>query len=109
MSKALKQISLTIDDLELFKIARNSKIPAVKGGYHSAKKNFDIVRAFMNGYNVGFKMEPRFIAIDMDEDESKGYHGIQIINELEKELGMLPSTYTQRTPRGGLHKVYLAD
>ena len=109
MSEKLKSLILTTDDLELFKIARNSKIPAVKGGFYSAKKYFDVVRAYVLGYNVGFKMGPTFIGIDMDEDESKNYHGIQVINELEKELGPLPATYTQRTPRGGLHKIYLTE
>ena len=109
MDKVLNTIVLTTDDLELFRIVKNGKIPAVKGGFYSATKNFDVIRAYMHGFNVGFKMGPQFIGIDMDEDENKGYHGIQVITELEKKLGKLPTTYTQLTPRGGLHKVYLAD
>ena len=105
----IKTCILTIDDLELFKVIPNGKRPAVKGGFYSAKKNFDVVRAYMHGFNVGFRMEPMFIAIDMDEDDTKGYHGIQVIDELEKKLGQLPQTYTQETPRGGIHKIYLAS
>lgn len=109
MIKKLQSLVLTTEDLELFKIARNSKIPAVKGGFYAATKGFDVVTTYTHGYNVGFKMGPTFIGIDMDEDESKSYHGILVINELEKKLGLLPSTYTQKTPRGGLHKIYLAE
>lgn len=96
-------------DLLLFKCQKNGKAPAISTGYKGATKNFDIKGTLIDGYNIGLPMEPNgLIGIDMDVDISKGYNGIETIKELERELGELPSTYTQQTPRGGVHKVYFA-
>ncbi|MCM1266236.1 MAG: bifunctional DNA primase/polymerase [Candidatus Gastranaerophilales bacterium] len=108
-NNALEKIVLSIDELAFFKVKPNDKQPACRNGFHDAKVGFDIVGTFAQGYNVGFAMESNgLIALDMDEDSEKGYEGIKVIQELEKELGALPLTYTQKTPRGGLHKVFLA-
>ena len=106
---ASEKIVLPINKLAFFKVRPNDKRPACKSGYLEAKEGFDIERTLVQGYNIGFAMKPNdLIAIDMDEDKTKGYEGIKVIQELEKELGPLPQTYTQRTPRGGLHKIFLA-
>ena len=106
----IKKVILSIDELAFFKVKPNDKKPATLRGFHDAKVGFDIAGCFAQGYNVGFAMEPNgLIAIDMDEDLEKGYEGIKVIQELEKELGALPQTYTQKTPRGGLHKIFLAN
>lgn len=108
-NNALEKIVLSIDELAFFKVKPNDKKPASLNGFHDAKVGFDVAGTLAQGYNVGFAMEPNgLIAIDMDEDFEKGYEGIKVIQELEKELGALPPTYTQKTPRGGLHKVFLA-
>ena len=108
MENSIEKVVLAVQDLELFRVKPNDKRPAVKGGFYAGKKGFDVARTLALGYNIGFKMEPNFVGIDMDEDPEKGYEGIKVIQNLEKELGSLPQTYTQRTPRGGLHKVFLA-
>lgn len=108
MSNLLDKIVLPIEKLTFIRIIPNGKKPAEKHGFKDGKVGFDVARTLASCYNVGFVMEPNFIAIDMDEDSEKGYEGIKVIENLEKELGKLPSTYTQRTPRGGLHKVFLA-
>lgn len=108
MSNLLDEIVLPIEKLAFIRIISNGKRPAEKHGFKDGKVSFDVASTLASGYNVGFVMEPNFIAIDMDEDSEKGYEGIKVIKNLEKELGNLPSTYTQRTPRGGLHKVFLS-
>ncbi len=108
MSETLETIVLPIDELAFFRVKPNDKKPANRNGFKGATTGFDIVGTLALGYNVGFSMEPNFICIDMDEDSEKGYEGIKVIENLEKEIGALPRTYTQRTPRGGLHKVFLA-
>lgn len=108
MSKPLDKIVLPIEKLAFIKVIPNGKRPAEKHGFKDGQTGFDVAGTLASGYNLGFVMEPDFIAIDMDEDAEKGYEGIKVIENLEKELGNLPSTYTQRTPRGGLHKVFLA-
>lgn len=109
MSENLITKVLSIDELMFFRVKANEKRPATLHGYKDAKIGFDIASTLKNGDNVGFVMEPRFLCIDMDEDKEKGYEGIKVIQELEKVLGKLPRTYTQRTPRMGLHKVFLSD
>lgn len=108
MSNLLDKVVLPIENLTFIKIRPNEKRPAERHGFKDGKVGFDVVRTLACGYNVGFVMEPNFIAIDMDEDSEKGYEGIKVIENLENKLGKLPSTYTQKTPRGGLHKVFLA-
>lgn len=108
MSEPLDKIVLPIEKLAFIKVISNGKRPAEKHGFKDGQTGFDVAGTLASGYNLGFVMEPDFIAIDMDEDAEKGYEGIKVIENLEKELGNLPSTYTQRTPRGGLHKVFLA-
>lgn len=108
MSELIDKIVLPIEKLPFIKVVSNGKRPAEKHGFKDGKIGFDVARTLASGYNVGFVMEPDFVAIDMDEDIEKGYQGIKVIEELEKELGKLPPTYTQRTPRGGLHKVFLS-
>ena len=106
---AMEKVVCVIHELAFFRVRSNEKRPDTPNGYHDAKVGFDITGTLARGYNVGFVMEPNgLITIDMDEDSAKGYEGIKVIQKLEKELGVLPQTYTQRTPRGGLHKVFLA-
>lgn len=47
-----------------------------------------------------------YICIDCDVDEQKAYNGLKTLEEKEKELGKLPTTLTQTTPRGGKHFIF---
>lgn len=95
--------------LLLFRCQNNGKAPKILGGYKGATKNFDIAGTLASGDNLGFPMSLNYlVGIDMDVDATKGYNGIETIKNLEQELGELPPTYTQITPRKGQHKVYFA-
>ena len=88
----------------LFKCKHNSKEPATKHGYHDSEFNADYVKWVEQGYNIGIDCKKsEVIVFDLDVDEERGLNGIEAIHELEKELGDLPQTLTQTTPRGGKH------
>lgn len=94
------------EDLKIFPCLSNQKIPATINGFKDAGF-FNINELIKAGYNIGLPMASNnLIAIDMDYDEARGLNGSQRIAELEKELGTLTNTYTQATPRGGVHKVF---
>jgi len=107
--KPLFNLAVKPQDLLLFKCQNNGKAPKILNGYKGATRNFDRTGILASGDNLGLPMAPnQLIGIDMDFDSNKGYNGMETIKNLEQELGELPPTYTQITPRGGLHKVYLA-
>lgn len=94
-------------ELLMFLCKKDRKEPDNIAGYKGAIANFNMAGALAAGYNLGLPMAPnQLVGIDMDVDVIKGYNGIETIKKLEQELGPLPRTYTQVTPRGGLHKVY---
>lgn len=87
----------------------NSKIPATKNGFKDAQFGQDVQQIVDCGYNVGLACAmSNLIVIDCDIDETKGYNGVQVLTEKEKELGKLPKTLTQKTPRGGRHFIFSA-
>ena len=45
-------------------------------------------------------------ALDIDRDEAKGLDGYASLAKLEAAHGQLPETVTQRTPRGGEHRLF---
>lgn len=97
----------TLSELYLFACKSNSKVPAAKFGYKSATQGFNIQEACERGLNIGLALEPSgLIAIDMDVESERNLNGVATIAKLEKELGELPATLTQVTPRGGIHKIY---
>lgn len=109
MDTLLSSLDFGMNELAFCRVLPNKKEPADKNGYKTCRTNFDVSGVLKTGFNVGLPLAVnRLIAIDMDVDPTKGYDGISVIAELEKTLGKLPQTYTQRTPRGGLHKVFLA-
>ena len=92
-----------------FAIKGNTKIPATKNGFKDAKFGHDVQKLIMQGNNIGLACAmSNLIVIDCDVDEAKGYNGLQVLAEKENELGQLPKTLTQKTPRGGKHFIFSA-
>ncbi len=44
--------------------------------------------------------------LDIDRDEGKGLDGFAALDAMEAAHGPLPATWTQRTPRGGEHRLF---
>ena len=97
-------------DFALFPCKNNEKIPATSHGYYDAKFNFDIKKHYAQGYNIALACaKSNLIVLDCDVDESKGYNGLETLQQLEVQLGKLPKTLTQSTPRGGRHYIFSAN
>jgi hypothetical protein len=96
----LKQLALIV-------CKRNSKQPATKNGLHDARFGVDVEGPQAAGFNVGLACKSSgFITLDLDVDDERGLNGIGTIRELELELGQLPKTLTQITPRTGRHLIF---
>lgn len=97
-------------DFALFPCKSNEKIPATSHGYYDAKVNFDIKKHRAQGYNIALACaKSNLIVLDCDVDEAKGYNGLETLQQLEAQLGILPKTLTQSTPRGGRHYIFSAN
>ena len=104
---SLEDLLLNWMDFAVFPCKPNTKIPATKNGFKDAKFNQDVMQIAKQGYNIGLALSmSNLICLDCDVDESKGYNGLQTLAEKEKELGKLPETLTQETPRGGKHYIF---
>lgn len=98
---------LLLEQLYIFPCKYNTKQPATEHGYKDAELGQNAGLLFAQGYNIGIACEPSgIIVIDCDIDESKDYDGIKTLREKEEELGKLPVTLTQESPRGGRHFIY---
>lgn len=92
-----------------FPCLANAKIPATKNGFKNASYNNDVQNLVASGYNVALACAlSNLIVIDCDVDELKNYNGLKTLAEKEQELGELPKTLTQKTPRGGRHFIFSA-
>lgn len=91
----------------LFRCKQNQKVPATKHGYYDARKNLDINELIKPNFNVAIACRlSNIFVLDLDVDLKKGLNGIETIANLEIQLGKLPLTLTQTTPRGGLHFIF---
>ncbi len=85
----------------------NSKQPATRNGFKDAQFGQDVATIVQHGFNVGLScITSGLIVIDCDIDEVRGYNGLANLEQLESELGKLPKTLTQQTPRGGKHFIF---
>ena len=89
----------------------NSKVPCTKHGLKEAKSGQNILDFINAGKNIGLCCaDSGLIAIDYDIYKEKAAGGIAtLLQEKEEELGKLPLTLTQETPRGGKHYIYSSE
>lgn len=93
--------------LALFKCKPNQKIPDTRHGYLDAKKGVSIKELTQHHNNVAIAcITSGIFVLDLDVDETRGLNGIKTILKFEEELGKLPLTLTQSTPRGGIHLIF---
>lgn len=96
-------------DFALFPCKNNEKIPATSHGYYDAEFNFDIEKHYAQGFNIALACaKSNLIVLDCDVDDTKDYNGHETLQQLETQLGELPKTLTQSTPRGGRHYIFSA-
>lgn len=99
--------------LKVFPLVPREKIPP-KGshGFLDATDNIEQIEKWWNenpNYNIGCATGKDFsqvLAIDLDEDEEKNKHGLEVLAEWERENGELPETWRIITGRGGNQYFY---
>ncbi len=87
------------------------KSPLTRHGFKDATTDPEQIRAWWReppDASIGAPTGVTFWVLDEDVDPEKGIDGCLALEELEKEHGRLPDTYTVRTPRGGRHRWFLA-
>jgi len=90
-----------------FTCKNNSKQPATPNGFKDAQFEQDVQELVNKGFNVAQACEmSNSIVLDCDVDKPRGLNGIETLEKLELELGKLPKTLTQQTPRGGRHFIF---
>ena len=93
--------------MKIFRIKSNSKEPATKNGFKDAKTGEDVLKIKKEGYNVAIACRAsRLIVLDADVDNERGLDGVGTLANLAINLGDLPCTLVQKTPRGGYHFIY---
>ncbi len=104
---ANQKIIENLKQFALFACMNNSKQPATYNGYKAAAKGQDVRDFLKQKLNIGLACSlSNLIVLDADVDLERNLNGILTIQELEKELGSLPLTLTQETPRGGRHFIF---
>src|SRR5262249_41379867 len=95
----------------IFPCNAKTKQPLVEGGFKSATNAPAMIEgwwsqwpAAMIGLPTG-KVNKLFV-VDIDCDPSCDLNGFNALESLERKYGPLPHTCTQRTPRGGEHRLF---
>ena len=100
------KITKNIKECYLILLLLNSKIPCTQHGQHDAIQGLDVSKA-QEHHNIGLVAnKSQLIVLDCDVDTQRNLNGIETLKKLESELGELPKTLTQLTPRGGKHFIF---
>lgn len=102
----------------VFPLIPNSKLPAIEDFPHLASCDpaqikkwwVDPILGWEQPYNIGisttkFSQNQALLVVDVDNKGAK--KGSEEIEKLKKENLEVPQTFTQKTPSGGLHFVYV--
>lgn len=87
----------------VFPCVVGGKQPALDGGHKNASTDPARIREMWSNpnYNIGCDPDASGQLSVVDSDPPRGENSLA---ELEMEHGLLPETFTVRTPRGGLHR-----
>lgn len=104
-------LELAAEGAPVFPCDPASKRPLVATGFKAATTDEMTITTWwrqrpqaMIGIPTG---EPSAVfVLDIDRDESKGLDGFATLAAMEAAHGPLPATRTQRTPRGGEHRLF---
>ena len=99
----------------IFPLHPQTKRPAMNDGLNGWFDDPESARELWSKeprYNIGVTCGTTshgLLVLDFDEDDEKGVHGLDTLNEWEDVHGELPATATAITGRGGLHYLYRTD
>ncbi|MGP1348465.1 MAG: bifunctional DNA primase/polymerase [Stomatobaculum sp.] len=115
MNKDLKEQALkyAARGFAVFPLKPRDKRPATHNGFNDATTDTQQVRKWWEenpSYNIGIATggaSKNLLVVDLDEDEAKGCHGIEICKEWFRQRGIdPPMTAVVKTGRGGMHLYY---
>jgi Bifunctional DNA primase/polymerase, N-terminal len=109
---SLAALDLGAQGIPVFPCDPANKRPLVATGFKAATTDGPTITTWwkqwpqaMIGIPTG---EPSGVfVLDIDRDEGKGLDGFAALASMEAAHGPLPETRTQRTPRGGEHRLFL--
>jgi len=92
----------------VFPLIPGQKKPMVANGFGAATTDIIQIQRWWKetpNANIGISTGRRsgFFVLDVDIDPENGINGLASLEKLENQFGPLPSTWRQRSPRGGLH------
>lgn len=98
----------------VFPVKAGTKQPRTAHGFKDATRDPAKIKEWYSRYpddGVAIATGPRsgLLVIDIDEDEEKGKHGRQTLEDWELLHESLPATLTARTGRGGQHLYFSYD
>lgn len=99
----------------IFPLHPRTKKPAMKdglNGWFNSAEDAAKLWAKMPDLNIGITCgtpSHGLLVLDFDEDDEKGTHGLDTLNDWEDVHGELPATATVVTGRGGMHYLYRTD
>jgi len=120
MSLLKSALQLAEKGFHVFPLVENSKIPLIKDFPNIASKDPETIKAWWvdefldleQNYNIGisttsYNCTQALIVVDVDNKKDK--NGSDELLKLEMQGFDVESTYTQTTPTGGEHLVFLAQ
>lgn len=110
MGQLENAVALAAKGFHVFPLREGGKLPAIKDYPNVATQDARQIYEWWGKWpnaNVGISTSHGLLVVDVDVKE--GVNGNEAIIELEFEGYELPSTYTQTTPSGGTHLVFLVD
>jgi len=97
-------------DIDIFPLEYLTKFPPPKGWQDIASQDpADHAKWFTrSGSNIGVRTGDGLLVVDVDTHGGKD--GMRALKQIENKAGQtLPSTFTVRTPTGGIHYYYFYD
>ncbi len=107
LSEALEYARLGLPVLPL---ARGKKIPLTTRGFYDATTDEDKINEWWMRTpfaNIGVVVGAESGVLVLDVDNKGGKTGSAVLEKLERELGLIPTTYTVKTANGGLHYYFV--
>ena len=98
----------------VFPIRAGSKAPRTAHGFKDATTDPETIRRWYkeqpeDGVAIATGPRSRLLVVDLDEDEEKDKHGLEVLEDWELLHEFLPETLTARTGRGGRHLFFSYD
>jgi len=110
MSMLMNALQLAKGGFDVFPCIPDTKAPYIKGGFKSATTDIGQIMQWWNQWPnamIGLTTGKPNGIWALDVDMKKGANGYESLEQLQRQYGPLPLTWTQRTPSGGCHAIFI--